>query len=176
MLDRCELGFLTTTTTDYSHVCSCVYRTIFHCITMDLHKQTLSALGNSPARRSLFGPVDREQLQVEYQAALKRDLDQACQRWGFDFVSDKPLEQSVFQWEGIPGSEVPLLYRSCLPWSGKHRSEEENIHCSPERCELHPEKTPERREDTGLKRKQTNITDFYQSKRRFIWTPRKSGE
>ncbi|XP_033995519.1 cyclin-dependent kinase inhibitor 1 isoform X1 [Trematomus bernacchii] len=168
-----------------------------NCIPMDLHKQTLSALGNSPARRSLFGPVDREQLQVEYQAALRRDLDQACQRWGFDFVSDKPLEQSVFQWEGIPGSEVPLLYRSCLPGLGhtegqraaeadlkprgrgrvgQPHSEEENIHCSPERCELHPEKTPERREDTGLKRKQTNITDFYQSKRRFIWTPRKSGE
>ncbi|KAK5872417.1 hypothetical protein PBY51_013124 [Eleginops maclovinus] len=168
-----------------------------NCITMAPHKQTLSALGNSPARRSLFGPVDREQLQVEYKAALRRDLDQACQRWGFDFISDKPLEHSVFQWEGIPGTEVPLLYRSCMPglghtegqraaeaalkpWArervGQPHSEKENIRCSPERCELHPEKTPERREDTGLKRKQTNITDFYQSKRRFVWTPRKSGE
>ncbi|KAI3370109.1 hypothetical protein L3Q82_024897 [Scortum barcoo] len=152
------------------------------CRTMATHKRILSALGNGPARRNLFGPVDREQLKVEYQDALRKDLEEASKRWGFDFISDKPLESSEFQWEGVPGTKVPLLYRSCMlglgqaegqsvaevsvkPKGGRvgpSQSEKENIPCSPERCptlnleEL--EKTPEKRESTGLKRKQTNIT------------------
>ncbi|XP_041814283.1 cyclin-dependent kinase inhibitor 1 isoform X2 [Chelmon rostratus] len=166
---------------------------------MASHKRILSTLRNGPARRNLFGPVDREQLQVEYQAALQKDLEEASNRWGFDFISDKPLESSDFQWEGIPGAKVPLLYRSCmfglgqadgqraaeaagtskggrveLPWNDK-----ENIPCSPDRCTVDTEnleKTPVRRESRGLKRKQTNLTDFYQAKRRVVWMPRKSGE
>ncbi|TMS19706.1 Transmembrane and coiled-coil domains protein 2 [Larimichthys crocea] len=41
------------------------------------------------------------------------------------------------------------------------RREKENIPCSPERCELDLEKTPEKGENTGLKRKQTNITGVW---------------
>lgn len=146
---------------------------------MASHKRILGTLGNGPARRNLFGPVDRDQLQVEYQAALKKDLEEASNRWGFDFISNKPLKNSHFQWEGVPGSKVPLLYRSCTldpqqpekaakatlkPKVGRvsaSSSEKENIPCSPERCPLvvgRMEKTPEKRESTGLKRKQTNIT------------------
>ncbi|KAM9361519.1 cyclin-dependent kinase inhibitor 1 [Symphorus nematophorus] len=164
---------------------------------MASHKRILSVLGNGPARRNLFGPVDREQLQEEYQAALRKDLEEASTRWGFDFISDKPLESSDFQWEGIPGAKVPLLYRSCMmgleaaegqrvaqaaPKGGRvgsPRTEKENIPCSPKRCARdleNLEKTPEKRENTGLKRKQTNITDFYQAKRRVVGMPRKSGE
>ncbi|XP_029358517.1 cyclin-dependent kinase inhibitor 1 isoform X2 [Echeneis naucrates] len=167
---------------------------------MATHKRILSALGNGPARRNLFGPVDREQLQVEYQAALQKDLEEASRRWGYDFISDKPLENSDFQWEGIPGNKVPLLYRSCMfslgqtgvqspaeakvdPSKGGRvaspHSEKENIPGTPERRAFNLEKlekTPERGESTGVKRKQTNITDFYQAKRRVVWMPRKSGE
>ncbi|XP_026162324.1 cyclin-dependent kinase inhibitor 1 isoform X1 [Mastacembelus armatus] len=169
------------------------------CRMMATHKRILSALGTGPARRNLFGPVDREQLQVEYQTALRKDVEEASQRWGFDFILDKPLESSDFQWEGIPGTEVPLLYRSCivgLGQAGGHRateaavtpkrgrvepprSEKENIPHTPERCALNLEKlekTPEKSENSGLKRKQTNITDFYQAKRRVVGKPRKSGE
>ncbi|XP_030585398.1 cyclin-dependent kinase inhibitor 1 isoform X2 [Archocentrus centrarchus] len=166
---------------------------------MDTHKQILRVLRNRPARRSLFGPVDREQLQVEYQAALCKDLEEASERWGFDFISDKPLESSDFQWEGVPSTRVPLLYRSCMHDLGKAegqrsaermvtakrgrvetpQSEKENIPSTPEKC-THSretlEKTPEKSESTGLKRKQTNITDFYQAKRRVVGMPRKSGE
>ncbi|XP_071349433.1 cyclin-dependent kinase inhibitor 1 isoform X2 [Trachinotus anak] len=166
---------------------------------MATHKRILSVLGNGPARRNLFGPVDREQLQVEYQAALQKDLEEASQRWGFDFISDKPLENSDFQWEGVPGTKVPLLYRSCMfglgqtggqrlaeakvtPKGGRvepPQSDKENMPGTPERCELNLEileKTPEKTENTGMKRKQTNITDFYQAKRRVVGMPRKSGE
>lgn len=163
------------------------------------HKRILSTLGNGPARRNLFGPVDREQLQIDYQAALQKELEEASQRWGFDFISEKPLEGSEFQWEGIPGTKVPLLYRSCMlsqgqaggqraaeeavtpsdEWVGSPQSDKENIPTNPERCALsleNLEKTPEKRESTGLKRKQTNITDFYQAKRRVVGMPRKSGQ
>ncbi|XP_073324669.1 cyclin-dependent kinase inhibitor 1 isoform X2 [Pagrus major] len=166
---------------------------------MATHKRILSSLGNGPTRRSLFGPVDREQLQAEYKAALRKDLEEASKRWGFDFKSDKPLDSSDFQWEDIPGAKVPLLYRSCKLGLGKaegqradvsavtpkrgrvqpKQNEKENIPCSPERialCLEKIEKTPQKRENKGLKRKQTNLTDFYQAKRRVVGMPRKSGE
>lgn len=113
--------------------------------------------------------------------ALRKDLDEASQRWGFDFISDKPLDSSDFQWEGVPGTKVPLLYRSSMlgmghaegrraeevkvpPKGGRvgpPKREKENIPLSPEKYSLdleNLEKTPEKRENTGLKRKQTNIT------------------
>lgn len=147
------------------------------------HKRVLSTLGrNGPTRRNLFGPVDREQLQVEYRAALSQDLEEATKRWGFDFVSGKPLESGDFQWEGVSDTRVPLLYRSCRPRAVQARgqraassvgstkrgrvvppeSEKENIPHTPEKRTLDledVEKTP-RKEGarTGLKRKQTNIT------------------
>ncbi|KAM7005918.1 cyclin-dependent kinase inhibitor 1 isoform 2-T2 [Tautogolabrus adspersus] len=164
---------------------------------MASHK-ILSTRGNRPARRALFGPVDHKQLQIECQAALRKDLEEASNRWGFDFLSDKPLDSSDFQWEGIPGTKVPLLYRSCTfglgqaggrrvaavsPKGGKvgsSQNDKENIPRTPERCaELKLdklEKTPKRGGNTGLKRKQTNITDFYQAKRRVVGQPWKSGE
>lgn len=143
------------------------------------HTRVLSTLGNRRARRNLFGPVDRDQLQEEYQAALQKDLDEASSRWGFDFILEKPLESSEFQWEGVPSTKVPLLYRSCMldqgqperaveravmPKAGRVeslQSGKENVPCSPEKFELNLkslEKTPEKVEPTGLKRKQTNIT------------------
>ncbi|XP_055077945.1 cyclin-dependent kinase inhibitor 1 isoform X2 [Periophthalmus magnuspinnatus] len=163
---------------------------------MAVHKHILSALRNGPTRRNLFGPVDREQLQVEYQAALHKDLEEASIRWGFDFIRDKPLNSSDFKWEGIPATKVPVLYRSCMLEQAEgdsilaavsHKggraqspqSDKENIPNSPERYSLDLEKlerTPERGESTGLKRKQTNITDFFQAKRRVVGKPRKSGE
>lgn len=165
---------------------------------MAAHKRILGTLGNGPTRRNLFGPVDRDQLQVEYRAALRKDLEEASVRWGFDFIQDKPLNSSDFHWEGIPGVKVPLLYRSCAMGQGEeyrtavaeavpykrgraasNNSEKENIPHTPERClqllEM-LEKTPERGESRGSKRKQTNITDFYQAKRRVVGKPRKSGE
>ncbi|XP_070702339.1 cyclin-dependent kinase inhibitor 1 [Pempheris klunzingeri] len=164
---------------------------------MATHKRILTPPRKGPTRRSLFGPVDREQLQMEYQAALRKDLEETSLRWGFDFISDKPLDSSDFQWEAIPGTKVPLLYRSCLleqaegqrapeaavtPKRGRvglAESEKENIPCTPEKCAFNlenMEKTPGRRESGGLKRKQTNITDFYPAKRKMVGMPRKSGE
>ncbi|MEQ2224913.1 hypothetical protein ILYODFUR_012208 [Ilyodon furcidens] len=165
------------------------------CGVMASHKPMLSSLGgNRRVRRNLFGPVDREQLRIEYQAILRDDLDEVSKRWGFDFKSDKPLESSDFNWEGIPETRVPLLYRSCVLAVGQSeglrladrvvltkrvRMEKENIPQMLEKCAMELEgleRTSEKGDKAGLKRKQTNITDFYQAKRRVVWMPRKSGE
>ncbi|XP_034143020.1 cyclin-dependent kinase inhibitor 1 [Esox lucius] len=156
--------------------------------TMASRTSVLTYLGESSARRNLFGPVDHEQLQQEYQDALNRDLEAACYRWGFDFRSEKPLAQGHFQWDGVPEAGVPLLYRPAdsagLVWVGLSHCGRENISCTPVkyRGNCHNlEETPEKEEnknsnENGLKRKQTNLTDFYQSKKRVVGTPRKSGQ
>ncbi|XP_051977727.1 cyclin-dependent kinase inhibitor 1-like isoform X1 [Xyrauchen texanus] len=158
--------------------------------TMSSHKRILRALGNGSTRRSLFGPVDHEQLQAEYRDALRKDLEDATRRWSFDFISEKPLEGGDFQWEGVSRVRVPVLYRSCQTEElSRPRGEsscdgltdptgvgKENIPKTPEQFVSVPqdmEKTPDK--NGALKRKQTNITDFYQAKKRLVDTPRKSG-
>jgi len=163
-------------------------------------RQILRSLGNNgPTQRNLFGPVDREQLQLEYQESLRKDLEDASRRWGFDFFSEKPIDGGDFQWEGISGSKVPLLYRGAcghddqgdlkgqmvveVAANSPPRRQKENIPRTPKKCVFNhqnPEKTP-RKENGKLKRKQTNITDFYPAKRRtggIIGMPlgRKSGQ
>ncbi|XP_056614865.1 cyclin-dependent kinase inhibitor 1 [Triplophysa dalaica] len=149
---------------------------------MSDHKRMLRDVGNGPTKRNLFGPVDREQLQVEYNDALQKDLEEASRRWNYDFVSDKPLEGGDFQWEGVSAVRVPVLYNTCqteeqLTQRGTEESQKENIPRTPERFtsvpKQHTEGTPEKNE--AQKRKQTNITDFYQAKKRLV-TPRKSGQ
>ncbi|XP_019736105.1 cyclin-dependent kinase inhibitor 1 isoform X1 [Hippocampus comes] len=160
-------------------------------------KWILSPLGKGPTRRNLFGPVDKVQLRADYQAALRKDLDEASRRWGFDFMSDQPLVSGDFQWEGVPGAKVPLLYRSCVLGKAtsqratqvtvspkrvkaapaKNENEKENVpENNSERCPVNLERTPRKKENGGLKRKQTNITDFYHPKRRFVDMRIKSGE
>lgn len=77
-------------------------------------KRIPSLTRRGPTRRSLFGPIDREQLRGECQAALREDLEEASRRWAFDFVADQPLEGGDFHWEGIPCAQVPPMYRPAL--------------------------------------------------------------
>lgn len=160
-------------------------------------KSILSSLGNGPVQRNLFGPVDHEQLQQEYQNTLHKDLDDASRRWSFDFLLEKPLNGGDFQWEGVPGTNVPLIYRpnrkdknqvevqrmersSKVVRESPSSSGKENIPRSPKRYRPYitqaMEKTPEKNENNTLKRKQTNITDFYSAKKRVVETQRKSGQ
>ncbi|KAG9353103.1 hypothetical protein JZ751_017679 [Albula glossodonta] len=140
------------------------------CRTMSsISKRILTALGNGPTRRNLFGPVDREQLQAEYQDMLQKDLEDASRRWGFNFATETPMEGGDFQWEGVAVAKVPMLYRSCMvevqrpstSGEGSGLTNKENIPRTPERCTTkaqHLEMTPEKEQCQTLKRKQTNIT------------------
>ncbi|TNN71913.1 Cyclin-dependent kinase inhibitor 1B [Liparis tanakae] len=66
-----------------------------------------------PVRRSLFGPVDHQQLKRDFQRLLCRNLDVAKKRWNFDFQLEKPGEGSDIQWEELGYQEAPAFYRSC---------------------------------------------------------------
>ncbi|XP_056281111.1 cyclin-dependent kinase inhibitor 1D [Pseudoliparis swirei] len=66
-----------------------------------------------PVRRSLFGPVDHQQLKRDFQRLLCRNLDVAKKRWNFDFQHEKPGEGSDIKWEELGDQEVPAFYRSC---------------------------------------------------------------
>lgn len=61
-------------------------------------------------RRSLFGPVDHEQLRRELRQRLKEMSEQDSRRWNFDFQTDTPLA-GRFQWEEVPLDCAAALYQ-----------------------------------------------------------------
>ncbi|XP_012680289.2 cyclin-dependent kinase inhibitor 1 isoform X1 [Clupea harengus] len=180
------------------------------CRIMSFHKRVLRSVGKGPVRRNLFGPVDRKQLQQDYHTALKQDLEEASQRWGFNFLTEMPLDDSNFLWEGVSGEKVPLVYRSSRirrnlgffreestlseasvsmetgsvsaeAAPGMLQSGKENVPGTPEKHTNNLqdlERTPVKQDGNSniLKRKQTNITDFYQAKKRDVGSSRKSGQ
>ncbi|XP_067609259.1 cyclin-dependent kinase inhibitor 1 isoform X2 [Pseudorca crassidens] len=113
----------------------------------------------SKACRRLFGPVDSEQLRRDCDALMASCVQEARDRWNFDFVTETPLEGD-FAWE-------------------RGTSQEDHVDLSLS-CTLVP-RSPERPEGSpggpgtsqGRKRRQTSMTDFYHSKRRLISSKRK---
>ncbi|KAM9328237.1 cyclin-dependent kinase inhibitor 1D isoform 2-T3 [Pholidichthys leucotaenia] len=67
-----------------------------------------------PVARNLFGPVDHEQLQQDFQRLLCMSVEVANKRWNFDFQSDRPGEGTNIQWEELRCQDVPTFYRSCM--------------------------------------------------------------
>jgi len=123
---------------------------------MASHKRILRSLGNNgPTKRNLFGPVDRERLQLEYQESLRKDLEDASRRWDFDFFSEKPVDGGDFQWENL--EKTPQKQRD---ENGKLKRKQTNI------TDFYPAKR--KVSASKIKRKQTNITDFYQANRRVL--------
>lgn len=66
-----------------------------------------------PVRRNLFGPVDHQQLQDDFQRLLCMSVEVANKRWNFDFQSEMPGEGSSVEWEELKCQDVPAFYRSC---------------------------------------------------------------
>ncbi|XP_030071322.1 cyclin-dependent kinase inhibitor 1 [Microcaecilia unicolor] len=69
-------------------------------------------------RRNLFGPVDHDQLQRDFQRQLRGSLEAARRKWSFDFARDLPLEGAL-EWESLGCQEVPSFYRSQAPGSAQ---------------------------------------------------------
>ncbi|XP_025061796.1 cyclin-dependent kinase inhibitor 1 [Alligator sinensis] len=125
--------------------------------------------------RNLFGPVDHEQLQSDFQDSMRKNLEEAQFKWNFDFETETPLE-GAFKWERVPFPDMSSEYlcshskvsgensrsTSTLkiptkdllnrPFSGEtiQQVSEANRASSPRR----------------LKRRQTTIKDFYSAKRK----------
>ena len=64
---------------------------------------------SSKACRCLFGPVDSEQLRRDCDALMASCVQEARERWNFDFVTETPLEGD-FAWERVRGLGLPKLY------------------------------------------------------------------
>ncbi|XP_041942183.1 cyclin-dependent kinase inhibitor 1D isoform X2 [Alosa alosa] len=82
--------------------------------------------GRCGVRRNLFGPVDHQQLEQEFQRLLCMTVDTATRRWDFDFLSDRPSPGSTLQWEELRCQDVPAFYHSRVvkrAGSGRWRSE-----------------------------------------------------
>lgn len=67
-----------------------------------------------PVRRNLFGPVDHNQLQQDFERLLRMSVEVANKRWNFDFQNEKPGSGASVEWEELSCRDVPAFYRSCL--------------------------------------------------------------
>lgn len=77
----------------------------------------------SKACRRLFGPVDSEQLSRDCDALMAGCIQEARERWNFDFVTETPLEGD-FAWERVRGLGLPKLYLPTGPRRGRMSWEE----------------------------------------------------
>ncbi|KPP65971.1 cyclin-dependent kinase inhibitor 1-like [Scleropages formosus] len=151
---------------------------------MPIEKRVLAALRSGSTRRILFGPVDHEGLRRDHQKLLRDDLEDASRRWGFDFLTDTPIEGSDFQWESVPVAKVPVLYRPSTVSVGEPQRlgaapkpavesvqrSRETVSCISESCNIlsqNVESVPEVKQGHAVKRKQTNITGVW-GKRQWV--------
>ncbi|XP_072408217.1 cyclin-dependent kinase inhibitor 1-like [Chiloscyllium punctatum] len=119
-------------------------------------------------RRNLFGPVDHEQLQQDFQHLLRANIEAAGQKWNYDFGREVPSEGTL-EWEELKCHDVPAFYRSRVIIREKHWRgiQEPAVHrrsCElpvPQSKQLKAQVTPEPK-----RRKQTYITDYYSTKKR----------
>ncbi|XP_044041826.1 cyclin-dependent kinase inhibitor 1Ca [Siniperca chuatsi] len=138
--------------------------------------------------RSLFGPVDHDQLRRDLKLKLKEITEQDSRRWNFNFQTETPLP-GRFQWEEIPADCAAAPYQEsaqlkdavCLSTTedGVTLSDrEESAGNDQENCssisntrKCPAEVTPVRRKRTLSKpaakpRNNARITDFFAKRRR----------
>ncbi|XP_059181707.1 cyclin-dependent kinase inhibitor 1D isoform X2 [Centropristis striata] len=133
-----------------------------------------------PVRRNLFGPVDHQQLQHDFERLLCMNVEVANKRWNFDFQSEMPGQDSNIEWEELRYQDVPKFYRSCTvrpvqrQKMAKRRSSSSSGECSPGSSsssgsgDEYMEVTTRGcyRIQWQGKRRQASITDFFKVKKR----------
>uniref|UniRef100_A0A4W5P036 Cyclin-dependent kinase inhibitor 1D n=1 Tax=Hucho hucho TaxID=62062 RepID=A0A4W5P036_9TELE len=154
--------------------------------------EELKQRAQGPVRRNLFGPVDHEQLQQDFQRHLCMSVESANKRWDFDFNTGRPATNGAsVEWEEMKCQDVPAFYHSCVvkkPVIGiaGQRAESENVRLawasSPgsssygeEYLEVttresymiqRPEKRAASQRAGAVKRRQAAITEFFVVKKR----------
>ncbi|XP_042656201.1 cyclin-dependent kinase inhibitor 1 [Tyto alba] len=131
---------------------------------------------SSKVCRNLFGPVDHQQLQNDFEDLLRQQLEEAQQRWNFNFETETPLE-GQFKWERVFLAEQPPQEIHSLVKATSSENRSSLVHKVPSKDRLgriSPEGSQQSlgiyRADSpqSLKRGQTTIKDFYSSKRRIV--------
>ncbi|XP_053343171.1 cyclin-dependent kinase inhibitor 1B-like [Clarias gariepinus] len=61
-------------------------------------------------RRSLFGPVDHDELQRDIEEKLREVSENDHHRWNFNFASGTPL-LGDYEWEGAAVEATPVFYQ-----------------------------------------------------------------
>ncbi|KAK2858874.1 hypothetical protein Q5P01_003494 [Channa striata] len=137
-----------------------------------------------PVRRNLFGPVDHQQLQQDFERLFCMSVKVANKRWNFDFQTDKPGRGSNIEWEELRCQDVPTFYHSrtvrpvaqpggAIP-KGKRRTSSSSSEDSPVSSsssgsgDEYLEVTTRGcyRVPRSGKRRQSAITDFFKVKKR----------
>ncbi|XP_009642869.2 cyclin-dependent kinase inhibitor 1 [Egretta garzetta] len=120
--------------------------------------------------RNLFGPVDHQELQNDFGNLLRQHLEEAQQRWNFNFETDTPLEgqfkwERVFLAEQLPQEVTGSKSRSSLVHKIVPKDHLDTIcpEVSQQSSEVYRAGSPQ-----SLKRGQTTMKDFYSSKRRIV--------
>lgn len=132
---------------------------------------------SSKACRNLFGPVDHDQLQHDFEDKIRQQLEEAQQRWNFNFETETPLE-GPFKWERIlvaeqPPQEVHSLVRAVIS-SDSRSSSAHRVPPKDRVGRICPEESQQSSQvykagsPQSLKRGQTTIKDFYSAKRRIV--------
>ncbi|XP_008933273.1 PREDICTED: cyclin-dependent kinase inhibitor 1 [Merops nubicus] len=126
---------------------------------------------SSKVCRSLFGPVDHHQLQNDFEDLLRQHLEEAQQRWNFNFETETPLE-GHFKWERVFLPEQPAQEVHSLVKAISSESRSSKVPPKDPLGKICPEGSQQSSEvcragsPKSLKRGQTTIKDFYSSKRR----------
>lgn len=78
-------------------------------------RRALVGHGRSPVCRSLFGPVDHEELGRELRERLREMGEDDQRRWDYNFQTDTPLPgPGRLHWEEVEAGAVPAFYRETL--------------------------------------------------------------
>ncbi|XP_061855989.1 cyclin-dependent kinase inhibitor 1C [Colius striatus] len=142
-------------------------------------RRALVGHGRSLACRSLFGPVDHEEVGRELRSRLQEMGEADQRRWDYNFQTDTPLPgPGRLSWEEVDGSTVPAFYRETLQ-VGRHRVPLRRAAPSPPPAAAAAAKGPgsplsrenraaSRRRGTRLRRRgpPTRITDFFARRKR----------
>ncbi|KAB5565832.1 hypothetical protein PHYPO_G00246020 [Pangasianodon hypophthalmus] len=78
-----------------------------------LERMDAARLSDQPkpsACRTLFGPVDHEELKRELTGHLKAMEEAAAESWGFDFSTHTPRPNARFLWKAVDSKDLPSFY------------------------------------------------------------------
>ncbi|XP_010191061.1 PREDICTED: cyclin-dependent kinase inhibitor 1 [Mesitornis unicolor] len=117
---------------------------------------------SSKVCRNLFGPVEHQQLEEDLASLVRQHLEEAQQRWNFDFETETPLE-GPFKWERVFLAEQEVKAPDSESRSSLVHEVSPKDRLGSQSSQGHRAGSPQ-----SLKRGQSTIKDFYSSKRRNI--------